>query len=355
MTSDRFDITMRDWLAHRGAGRAPDYIHATAMTTIGSHRQRSRRWAAIRVGMRDAQPAHGVVSGTTARLVAAVALTLLVGAVLGFVIGSRPAVLPVPTQSTQPTESPRPTPSASVEPTPGQSPAAGPTQSVVPTSTAPTPSGQVQTSTFIRPFVYPLPSRTTPKFRLVKEDAYVVGFGLVEPLSPFEDYGRVQSNSRRGIAVFSVGWPFTHGCVDGGPAFIEPLPGEADTPSAFLALVVGQVEAEPVTSTTLDGRPALTTSFQSGHAKCGGDIHYDHGSTPGSRYVSISIASQMIAFQVADRTIVVDIWARDDAEFEAWLPNCQRVCRLDPLLRALKGEIGAGIKKAAALLRRPWC
>ncbi len=285
MPSDRFESTMHDWLADRGAGRAPDRLHAHAMTAVGGRRQRVRLWATLRAGITDTPTIGGLQAGTAARPFAVLVLTLLVGLALGFAVGSRPAVLPIPTQSPQPTPEPSPTPS--------------------------TVSAPVETETFVKPFTYQL-LNDSPEFQLVMEEDGIAGFGYGTRPAAGGAYGSFQRELVRGVAVMAVGSPWIHACD------VSSVGSDA---SEFLELLTNAMPPEPVASTTFDGRPALTTSFLSRRNSCSGEVHYDDGPARNGEFINITMASQMTLFEVGDQTIVVDIWARDDAEFDAWLPE----------------------------------
>ena len=105
------------------------------------------------------------------------------------------------------------------------------------------------------------------------------------------------------------------------------FPGQQASDSAdFLEQVLGSgVAREPVTRTTFDGRPALTTSFNSCGDTCSAGVHYQGLPSSQSKHIATGVASRMIAFDVDRRPIVIDIWAKDDAEFDAWLPKATQL------------------------------
>ncbi len=290
MTSDRFENTMHEWLAERGAGRAPDRLHANTMTVIGARRQRVGWWARLRAGSAGAQTLPGTRTGSALRPFAVLALTLLLGAALGYAVASRPAVLPVSSESPQPT-------------------------SQVPTPTPWALSAPVETSKFIKPFSYQLPMDTSSGFHLIMDEGDLQTFGFETGRVPGPvNYLNWQFESPRGVAVFALGTQETNACWTGGAA---------TTPSKFLELLGTVVGTHPgigpITPTTVDGRPALTTSFRTPDSTCSAAINYDLGHLP-SKFLRTTIPSKFIAFELGDQTIVIDISAQDDAEFDAWLP-----------------------------------
>jgi len=302
MASDRFENTMHDWLAERGAGRAPDSLHASAMTAIGSRRQRVGWWAGVHAGIWNGPTIRGVPAGTQLRLLGALALTLLVGVALGIAVGSRPAVLPTTTQSAHP--SPNQTPTHSAQPTGGP---------------APTPlalSERVPTSTFVEPFTYQLPIEPRPILHLVTEEADIAGFGYGSMPLTGGNYGPFQGESPRGVAVIALTNPWAH--CDGNPGVFNPSPSE------FLDFLANAVSLGPRTSTFVDGRPATTTSFSPGQYTCGAEFHYNQGPARSSKQLSIANASQLTVFEVGFKTFLIDIWAENDADFETWLPEAQQ-------------------------------
>ena len=308
MTSDRFENTVHEWLSDRGAGKAPDGLHAHAMTALGTRRQRVGWWATLHVGITNGPTIRGIQAGTQLRLVAALVLTLLVGVALGLAVGSRPAVLPVPTQS------PGSTPTQSPQPTSRQSPQPSLRQSALPAATPWTLSAPVLTANFVKPFTYQLPIETSGVFHLAMEEDDLQGFGYgTAPLAGGE-FAKFQGESLRGVGVIALGSPWTHPCPT-TRVLSDPTPAE------FMDLLGSTSSPGPTTSIILDGRHALTTSFPSGMDSCAGDIHYDEGPTRASKYISLSVASTLIVFQVGDRTILIDIWAHDDADFASWLPK----------------------------------
>ena len=82
MTSDRFENTMHDWLAERGAGGAPDRLHANAMTVIGKRRQRVGWWATLRIAVTEAPRLRGFRTGHAGQPVFASATVLIIIALL---------------------------------------------------------------------------------------------------------------------------------------------------------------------------------------------------------------------------------------------------------------------------------
>ena len=54
---------MQDWLEERGAGRAPDRLHANSMAVIGKRRQRVGWWATLRIAITDAPKIRGFQTG----------------------------------------------------------------------------------------------------------------------------------------------------------------------------------------------------------------------------------------------------------------------------------------------------
>ena len=176
-------------------------------------------------------------------------------------------------------------------------------------------------SDFARPFSFAVPSGVSPLW--VSRDVDLYGFvDSTREIQPNDfRYGPAQAISPRGIALVSVSDLSIPVCRG-----IEP--GRVDVrnnPAGFLDDLdaTGGLELGPITSTVVDGLPALTTELSPATSACTAELKVGPGVGVGGlseRYVATEPPSQFFVFEVQGTTILVDVWTQTDSELEAWLP-----------------------------------
>ncbi len=226
-------------------------------------------------------------------IAAAVAVTLVVGAL------SRNAVAdaPQPTSTPSPSATPAPSPSGAVRGA---------------------PSG---TGSFLRTFAYVLPpGRPIELF----EYPNIMGFVEADIEAPdlsSEIYaatgamGAVQPGAH-GVVVAVVDEPVTHACPPGPERSVPMRPA----PAQFLDDLrdIAAIPVGPVTSTTIDGRPVLTTAISGRGQLCGSDFHVKAYTGLPSSWVRLDLPSRLFVLQVDGLTVVVQIWATTEPDLASW-------------------------------------
>ncbi|MEO5704321.1 MAG: hypothetical protein ABIZ52_08570 [Candidatus Limnocylindrales bacterium] len=171
------------------------------------------------------------------------------------------------------------------------------------------------------PFEYTLPVGSSVHWVVGNTRVDLTGFldGTAAPRLD-EDYGLQQRGAgARGMAVVSVDDAVIHPCPmsASSPSRVDVR----DAPADFLADLetIGKMTFTAAESTTVDGRPALATSFDAARWSCGegGDVHPFAGS-----YVRLVLPSRLFLLEVEGKTIMIQLWAvGTDDDLAAWLPT----------------------------------
>lgn len=127
--------------------------------------------------------------------------------------------------------------------------------------------------------------------------------------------------------VVSLEIAVTHPCpMTGGPSRV----GIRTDPSTFLEDLhtIAGVGFGTTAPSTLDGRPALTVRVNPTASRCNNadfpsDFHT--GSAGGDDFISLKMPSQLTIVEVDGVTVLVDIWARTEAELSTWLPAANAI------------------------------
>jgi hypothetical protein len=187
-----------------------------------------------------------------------------------------------------------------------------------------------QVTSFARPFEYALPDSGT--LQTTVSDPKIVALVDRHGTPP----GAVPGAEERGVTILVIDSPFIHGCPG--------QPGRRrirNTPAEFLEdLRVRNGNAlSPPDATLLDGRPALVTtpsqepppaepapaaSFVDCPPEIGGsDLHFDDEVGEGA--VQLFVPSRLIVARIDGLTLLVEIWAQSQVEFDAWLPTAMEL------------------------------
>ncbi len=277
MPADRFDRVLDSWITYKAPAAAPPQLHARAMDVVRHRRQRVN-WSATIRGAVGVGPAGGVRFGTAWRVAALVALTLILGVFLVFVGGTKPPV----------DITPSPTPPAS------------------PTPVAPPTVPPLQTTEFSRPFSYVLPVdnsiRTAPP---------------TEQLFQFIDGSFA---GRHGMVVAAIARASVARC----PGALGAVPIR-NAPAALLEDLeaIGGFTLPSPTQGTVDGRVATVTRRNEDSSPCAGEFHIETGLA--SDAISMTRPGSMILFDVDGETVLIDVWAINEAELESWLPTAMEL------------------------------
>jgi hypothetical protein len=212
---------------------------------------------------------------------------------------------------------------------PSAGPSTGPSVSPTPDPTASTRSA----GSFVRPFRFTVPAGSGLQKTIGDAPPEIVSFvvGANAPIGG-QSYGgqAPESGNLRGIVIASAETAWTHGA--GGRFALRPAPADflADLHTKAIArfddlgTVVG-IDLSATTDTILDGRPALTAATRPG-GKTGLDIHVQLPMTGlgGGPLISLKLPYRLIVTEVDGVTVLVQIWARSDADLAAWMPDATK-------------------------------
>jgi hypothetical protein len=300
------DRLLRDFFTSDATGATPTSLLARSLerTALAPRRRHWRQFLPRSVARR------GTGAGVPLRVAFVV---LLVGALVAVTFGAG-LLPPVPFQSATPT----PGVDASVAPE-RTAPPASPSTLV---SLAPSPlTGTI--SFFARPFTF----EASPTLKRFAEDssvfvAWIEGPDAATDPTNASFFGGqdAASGATHGIVLADASAAWTHACAPSGRA---PL---ASNPLDFLLELreVGGVGLGPVALTRLDGRPAYSSILTPNRDSCTPDVHFigsiEQLTSPRS-YISVALPARLFALDVDGVTVVVEIWARTQADFDAWLPR----------------------------------
>lgn len=324
---DSFDRQLQEFLAETAPRVAPDGLHERAMTRVRRSRQRSSWSAATRAVLTGTagRSATGVIR--FASIVGLASGAALIAVVLAVGAGDAPGPLP-----TAP-----PPPASTASPDPGATPAPARTASPAPTVTAQPASAPAGVSLpptvppvaladgFVRPFVFAMPADGAAR-RFDMSDPRDV-FGFVEgPVTAVGDhrYGSLQSNGGvRGLVVASLEGAVTHACprANGGAASRVAIRTDPSTFLEDLHTIAG-VGFGTTAPSTLDGLPGLSVRVNVTASRC---TFADFHPGAGGDFIALTMPSQLTIVEVDGVTVVVDIWARTEAELSAWLPSANAI------------------------------
>jgi hypothetical protein len=191
----------------------------------------------------------------------------------------------------------------------------------VPPAPTPIPSPRATEVAFVRRFEYqdPSASNLTLISRFPRMLAFSEDGGSTDPYERTEDGSFVPG--ARGITISSAHASVTHPCPldDGGSSRVpirEDPAGFLDDLRAIAGVGLGQV-----TTTSFDGRPALTVRVDPRTARCDfGDFHTE-ASGIGGGYVLLTVPTRLVVTEVDGMTIVLQAWAGTEEELQAWLPT----------------------------------
>jgi hypothetical protein len=188
------------------------------------------------------------------------------------------------------------------------------------------PTSTAIDNTFVQPFEYSIPADSSirPSGRHVREMVAWVDGPDVSPSPTPEDVlpGMEPTPwSARGIIVGYGSEAWSHGPE--GRFMLRTTPAE------FLADLrdIAGTPMGPIVETTLDGRPALTTTLP---GTGGSDIHVSGrmlGLAGGAPYALVTMPSRLIITEIDGTTVFVLIWARTGADLTAWLPAADAFVR----------------------------
>lgn len=184
--------------------------------------------------------------------------------------------------------------------------AASPSPSPARLSQSPSGERSGRASTFVRPFDYAIPAGLALADPVFNEHIYEF---FEEGSNP--GWGPADDSVRKGhgVTVVSAEAPLVHGTPTRVPIRSKPQDFLEDLRAIGHAKI-----GEPI-PTTLDGRPALVATVESGNVP---DFHYGPGL---STHVTLDVGSQLIVADVDGITIVVVIWATDEDDMATWLPT----------------------------------
>jgi hypothetical protein len=181
------------------------------------------------------------------------------------------------------------------------------------------------TSIFSVPFTYEIPAGSGLENVGTREKAvaWAVGPNLVSPDSPatlsFGGENRATGN-KHGVVVAPVMSAWGH-----GSAGRVPLRSNVDEFLADVDALLNGVDLEPVTTTTLDGRPALTTRTVIGMSSNHSDLHLDGPITGLSGlFINLTAPSVLIVADIDGVTVMVQVWAHTEDDLARWMPDARR-------------------------------
>ncbi|MFL5708578.1 MAG: hypothetical protein ACJ77Y_06255 [Chloroflexota bacterium] len=300
---DDIDTILAGWFLESAPSTVPAEIHPGVIARARSSRQRVR-WAAALGEVLD-RPARrpAVQAASIGSVAVAILATVLV--IGPFPAGVSPASSQSPTSTTSTASSASARPSASTA------------------STAPSDGSEIVTS-FVPAFTYAIPEGSGLIAIGGRHGAvaWVVGpnHEATDPSAPNAFGGQdPDAGNLHGLMVANVSHAWGHG-LDGR------VPLRAD-PAGFLAdmdTLLAGFDLEPVTATTLDGRPALVTRTVPGTGS-GYDLHLDVPITglagPG---VFLAGPYQITVADIGGVTVFVQVWADSEDDLATWLPVAQR-------------------------------
>ncbi|MEO6349839.1 MAG: hypothetical protein ABIP53_04230 [Candidatus Limnocylindrales bacterium] len=228
----------------------------------------------------------------------------------------------------------------------GRPPSPAPTASpsVAPTSTPPGP-GAGEVLWFPRPFEYVIPAGANLETGRTDEPG---GFWFIDlgGRAPVTSPGVIG----RGVTIVAIEKPVIHGCgsiihrrIRSAPAdFLEdlrvqdaiplslPLPTILDGRPALLSTVPDQTPkavGDGPLQTLMPSPPAGSSPTEPGFANCppltadapNRDFHFREGAGM-TGWIPLFVPSRLIVADVDGVTVMVQIWADNQVEFDAWLP-----------------------------------
>lgn len=285
--ADSFDRILEDWMVATAPSKAPAQLHERAMRLVRQRTQRAS-WSAIaRAALADVPFTGGVGFGKVARVAALVVLVLVLGLLLAVAGGSKPKVEPTPSPSAARTAA----------------------------------AGAIRAASFVRPFSYQVPAEAT--FSLVVSGPALYGFAESGADGPRTDtnYGSVQDWSPQGVFLASADTLWVRVCrgVEQGRVQLRAAPADFVDD---LHLVAG-LAIEPVAPTAIDGRPTLTTAVTPARSSCTPDLDFIPRFGLGDQYIQTTKPAQLFVVNVADKTILIGVWAQTDEQLAGWLPTAR--------------------------------
>ena len=297
--SDEMDTILAGWFRDTAPATMPAELHAEVIERARAARQRIRWGAVIGDALTRRQASRAI-------RIASLGVVLIAILIASLAIAGMPAA--VAPRVVSPSDVASPSADASASP-------------VASTPASDRVQASPMTSIFSVPFVYTIPDGSGLKVVGTREKAiaWAVGPNRLPNEGSFGGEGPETGNVH-GVFVAPVMTAWGHGS-DGR----VPL---RSTPAGFLAdvgsLLFG-VELEPVRTTTLDGRAALTTRTAPGISSNHSDLHVDGPITGLSGlYTLMTAPSRLIVADIDGVTVMIQIWASTEDDLAAWMPDALR-------------------------------